>query len=424
VLGRRVIQRAGWSFADQALNSGTNFALSVVIARNVGAAEFGAFGLVFSCYLLAVGFTRAVAGEPLLVRASVGHADMRHQLATASTGTALVIGLLGSAACVVGGIATSGPTHVALLAFALLLPGLLVQDTLRHVSFAAGRPRDAFANDAVWGAAQLIGVVALFRTGHVGLASLTVAWGLGATAAAVWALAAHRLLPAPTQARPWLRRQRDLVPAFVGEFATRNASTRLVVFVVAATAGLDAVAGMRAAQVITGPATVLLLGAGLVTVPEAVRLHERNPELLPQLARRLTIGFGLGALAIGATPLLLSDEAGTALLGASWEQAKPVLLPQALLLAAMGATTGWATGLRALGAARSSLGARLVIAPIGLGAGAIGAVVDGAAGAVYGLAAVYLLGVAVWRRQFVAAAASSATTAPPTGAHDASSTAS
>jgi len=77
VLGRRVIQRAGWSFADQALNSGTNFALSVVIARNVGAAEFGAFGLVFSCYLLAVGFTRAVAGEPLLVRASVGDADER-----------------------------------------------------------------------------------------------------------------------------------------------------------------------------------------------------------------------------------------------------------------------------------------------------------------------------------------------------------
>lgn len=397
---RHVARRASWSFGDQALSSLTNFALAVVVARAVTAEEFGAFGLAFSAYLLVLGLVRAVTAEPLLVRASHVEPAEHARQAEAATGTALVAGV--ASAVVVGGVglALGGATRTALVVLAVALPGLLVQDALRYVAISGGRPRAAFVNDAVWAVTQIVAVGAALATGRDGIGWVTGAWGLAAAVAAAVSLVALALRPRPTAARAWLGEHRDLIPSFVGEVATRNAGTRLTVFAVAATAGLAAVGGVRAAQVVTGPATVVLLGATMVTVPEAVRLHRRHPERLPSVVHRTSLGFGALALVVGLAPLLLPMSWGTALLGATWAEARPVLVPQALLLGAMGATSGYLTGLRVLEAARASLGARLVIAPLGLAAGVLGAWWGGGTGAVAGLAAAYWVGVVVWWRQF------------------------
>lgn len=397
---RRLLRRASWSLGDQALSSLTNLAVSVVVARSVGAEAFGAFGLAFSTYLLLIGFTRAVTAEPLLVRASADSESDHRRAAADALGTALAIALAASAVLAAVALVLAGSTRTALLALAVVLPGLLVQDTVRYAATAAGRPQLAFANDAVWACVQAGAITAVVATDRAEVAAVTLAWGVGASVAAVVGIAQLGATPAPMRTGTWLRTHRDLIPSFVGEFAARNGGTRLTIFAVAAISGLAAVAGVRAAQVVTGPATVLLLGASMVTVPEAVRLHRADPTRLPGVVRNLTLWFGAGALLLGLAPLAVPLRWGQAALGATWAEARPVLAPQALLLGAMGATSGYVTGLRTLAAAHRSLGARLVIAPLSLVAGVAGAWLAGGAGAVAGLAAAYWVGVAVWRHQF------------------------
>ena len=54
------VRRLGWGLADQSLSSLTNFALAVLVARQVSTAGLGAFGLAFTTYTITLGATRAL----------------------------------------------------------------------------------------------------------------------------------------------------------------------------------------------------------------------------------------------------------------------------------------------------------------------------------------------------------------------------
>jgi O-antigen/teichoic acid export membrane protein len=206
--------------------------------------------------------------------------------------------------------------------------------------------------------------------------------------------------PAPAYARHWLRDQRDLVPAFVAEFAARNGARNLTLFVIGAVGGLAAVGSIRAAQVLFGPLNVILLSIPLLAVPEAARLLVRDEARLGSFVERLTLGLSALAGIFGLAALLLPESVGSDLFGATWPDARTVLVPQAVFLASVGATSGQLVGLRALAAATESLTARLLVAPLTVCAGTVGAMTGGASGAMWGIALANWVGVVIWHRQF------------------------
>ena len=68
---------------------------------------------------------------------------------SAATGTALVAGIVGGLACAAAALVFPS-TGKALLALAVCLPLLLLQDTWRHAFLARGSPSAAFLNDLAW----------------------------------------------------------------------------------------------------------------------------------------------------------------------------------------------------------------------------------------------------------------------------------
>jgi O-antigen/teichoic acid export membrane protein len=58
------------AIVDQGLISGTNFLVSILLARHLKPAEYGRFGIAFSAYLLAAVAHDALVIEPLAVFAS------------------------------------------------------------------------------------------------------------------------------------------------------------------------------------------------------------------------------------------------------------------------------------------------------------------------------------------------------------------
>jgi hypothetical protein len=94
--------------------------------------------------------------------------------------------------------------------------------------------------------------------------------------------------------------------------------------------------------------------------------------------------------------LLLPDQIGVQLLGAVWPTASTLILPATLAVTFAGISSGAATGLRALGAARRSLRAQLITSTAYVIAGLSGAVLNGALGSSWGVASGCLIGACAW----------------------------
>src|SRR4051794_25468069 len=163
LLGRlsQVGRKLSWGVADQGVSSLSNFAVNIYIARLLGAEQYGTFSIVFVTYAFALNACRGLVSDPLMIRFShVEHPTWRRVTAD-SSGAAVAIGLaLGGCLLVAAGL-LRGTLGLGLLALALSLPGLLLQDSWRFAFFAAGRGFQAFLNDAIWLVVLLVAMVAL-----------------------------------------------------------------------------------------------------------------------------------------------------------------------------------------------------------------------------------------------------------------------
>jgi O-antigen/teichoic acid export membrane protein len=133
--------------------------------------------------------------------------------------------------------------------------------------------------------------------------------------------------------------------------------------------------------------TILFLGMGLVTIPEAARALQRSPRHLPLFCILVSGGLTVAALAWGVVLLVAVPRGlGNGLLGPIWRQTYPLVLPQMLYVMGQAVGSGAGTGLHALGAARRSLRVVLLMAAINSAFTLAGALTAGIAGTVIGMA--------------------------------------
>jgi O-antigen/teichoic acid export membrane protein len=392
----RLATRAGWGLADQALSSLTNFAVGIYVARSLGPRGLGAFSLAFATYLLALNSSRGLATDPLVVRYSgVDTAAWRRAVAR-STGVATTVGAVAGAASVAAGMLLRGPTGAAFTALGVVLPGLMLQDSWRYSFFSAGRGGQAFANDLVWAIVlfPLMAVVAAGR--HPEVQWFVLGWGVAATLAALAGAVQARLVPRPSAAAGWLRQHRELAPRYLAENLSFSAATQLRLYGLSAVAGLAAVGALRAAELLLGPLNVVIMGIGLIGVPEGASVLRRSPRRLWPFCLVLGALQAAAALVWGLTMLLLPDGVGVRLLGPSWHPASELLVPVTINVALTGFWIGAWTGLRALGVARRSLRAQAYGSTAFLAGALLGAWLAGAAGAAWGGAAGTAVATGVW----------------------------
>lgn len=398
---RSIGRRFGWGVGDQALSSVTNLAIGFLAARTLPTADFGSFAVVFAAYLVALGAARAITSEPFVIRyAAVSASDWRTGAASA-TGSAVAIGLLGGMVCAIAGLIAGGPLGSGLLALGVMMPGLLLQDTWRFTFFAARRGSSSFANDLVWAAALAAGMTTLVLTRTASVGWLVVAWGGAGTVAGLFGTVQAYVLPSPGRTMVWMRRHRDLFPRFLGEFSVTTGVGQITTLGLGAIAGLIELGTLRAGQILLGPFNVLSLGISIVAVPEGVRALRKSSEELARFCRRVSLFLAAGALTLGATVWALPDRIGTALLRENWSGGHSIVIPLAIGMAFFGIVLGAGVGLRSLAAARLSLRAKLLVAPLMLAGPLTGAALTGAIGAAWGGTMAISIGVVIWWRYFL-----------------------
>ena len=382
----RALRRLGWGVADQGIASLSNFALGLFVARTYGAGGFGAFTLAFVTYAVVLNASRGLGTDPLLVRHS-GPPDAAWRGATAAaTGTALTVGLVGGALCVVAGLLLPAGIGTGFLLLGPGLPGLMLQDSFRFAFFASGRGRAAFTNDLVWTLLLIATLGVLYLTGLGSSAICLLVFGATATASALVGAAQARVLPRPLRFRSWLRTHRALSFRYLLENVSISVATQIRSFVLGGVVSLAAVGYVRSSEILMGPFLVLLMGLSQVAVPEASRAFQADAHRLWGFCLRLG-GIQAGAaIAWGVVLLTIFPLGlGPALLGEIWGPTSRLIPPITLTVCAASFITAANAGLRAMGISRRSLKAQLTSATLYASLGALGAVLAGATGTSWGV---------------------------------------
>ncbi|HEX4830194.1 MAG TPA: hypothetical protein VH478_03765 [Trebonia sp.] len=393
----QLARRFGWGLADQMMSSLSNAALSFYVARELGAAQFGAFSIAYVTYSFALNASRGLATDPLIVRYSSAEMPKWRRAVMNSTGTAAVVGVLTGVLALVAAVVMGGSLGLAFLGLGLTLPGLLLQDSWRYAFFALGRGNQAFLNDTVWTVSMLPALAAL-RLAHQGnVFWFVLVWGGCAYIAAAIGPLQARLMPRVSHSWLWVHLHRDLSARYLAENSANSAASQVRLYAVGGIAGLSSVGVVQAASLLMGPFLVIFMGISLVTVPEAARMLRKSPHrFLPYC---VIIGVGLAVLGLlwgVAIYIALPFGVGQLLLKDLWRPAG-ALVPAYTVWVMAGCLIGGATaGLRALGAAKRSLRAMLIASAMFVLGGVAGAYFGGAQGTVDGAAASTLAGAAVW----------------------------
>lgn len=397
--------------ADQAVSSVTNLVVSLLAARALDPDDFGAFALAMSFYFMAAAAIRSVVGDVLVVRyshaddtagpepaadpgsAGLGEAD--RATARRSSGVAFGAGAVGSAVALLSALVVGGPVVGVLVALAVLLPLLMVQDTVRYLFVARGQPERAFAVDVLWGVLQLAAVLVVLA-GQAQAWSVVAAWGGAGAVAGIVGMLWATAVPSPAGVVGWLGEHRDLWPRYLVEYGAGLIAWQVVLVGVGGIAGLAAVGALRAVQVLFGPLHVLNTGARLVAVAEGRRRQGEEAMAARRLVGRVRDLLAGVALVWTGVLFLMPDGVGEALLGENWEGASDVIVPFGIFMATQGVLAAASIGLRVLVAPREALRVALVAAGLLVVPGLAAAFGGGPPAIAWALAAGGTIGSALW----------------------------
>lgn len=391
----RTAVRVSWTVVDQGLSAGSNFLLAVLVARAMDAEAFGAFSVAFLVYSIAVAVNRALIGQPLQITfAAEGPRQFRGAVRRA-LGATILLGLTIGVFAAAFGWLIAGPAGQALVALAVVLPGLMVQDICRMAFFAGARPARATAIDALWTAVMLAGLL-LAPTSDAGVWLPITVWGGSGLLSALYGLVLLDSVPRFNGCVQWAVAQRRLTGYLLAEYALSQGLAQWGILMVGVWGTAAGVGALRAAQVLLGPMNILGAAAFMFAVPEVARRVGMSPAAKGQFA--LTVSAALGGVAViySTALLLLPNGVGEQLLGDTWTGARSVLVPTCLLTVAAAAAAGPVATLYGMGRARTTLAVNLIRAPMLVIGLMVAIPIWDASGAAWVLALVEVVLLPVW----------------------------
>jgi O-antigen/teichoic acid export membrane protein len=378
---------------DQAVSSASNVLISVLAARALGVESFGYFGVVFLSYVTVQGAARALVGEPLLVRPEETRARPGEAI-----GTALVLGF-GFAAVIlaVGAITYLGNEHLgrAFAVLAVCVPLLLLQDLGRFIAFSTHRPTRAVWLDLTWLVLVIAAVGGLVASGSTSLPWFVAVWAGSGAAAGVLTLVQYRHHRVRLQLG-WLRETWSFSWRYTLSFASMQSAALGVSVALIVIAGAKALGAVRGALLLLGPFVQFQAAAIAAGVAEVSRMA---PDDVSGVRRHVlrTTRLTFAVAAVNATVLvLLPDVVGEQILGATWAETEPLLLPAGIQMVLLGLISGTRSALLGLRAVRRTTALDIGTTVFTLSSTVAGAIVGGAVGAFWFIACAQGVVAAVW----------------------------
>ena len=320
---------------DQILSSVSNVGALIWVAHALTPGDFGRFGLIVMIYTVAVVASRSLISTTVIVHPD--EADDHTRRILAST---VITGLAGGGVCALAGLylyvddsTFAGPV----LALAIPLPFMMLQDVGRYVAIARREPGRAVVLDSLWIVLMAGAFVALAALDGASLTWLVLVWAGAGGIAGLWVFGQYG-----TPARggiEWLRQHwgfswRSLVSGITSSGIVLLMGALMTLF-----SSVLAVAAFRAATLLSAPSTAMQLAVSTAAATDIARERDSERAVWHNVRRAITIAFALGALNL-VILVFLPDPVGEAFLGESWFLVEPLMLPVALRVLLMSGQSG------------------------------------------------------------------------------------
>jgi O-antigen/teichoic acid export membrane protein len=373
-------RRLGLVTIDQAISGGSNVLVALLAARLLSSAEFGLFGIVLLGYMLLVGLTRGLVSDPLLL-----HPEEVPKRAGEAIGATCILAVAQALVLFAIGLLVqlwSPPLGDALMVLSACMPLLQLQDLGRYLAIAIHRPVRAVVLDSVWLALMLVAIAVLFTVSDDRSLPLLVGAWAGSGAIAGLLLFANYRWREVRLGLSWPRYTWRFSWRFLIIYTAQQGSALGVSIEVGAIAGARALGGVQGALLLVRPFTMFWLAASTAGIAEIARSADDPPEVWRHVRRTSWVGGAVAAVNM-AVLLLLPNGLGETLLGDSWGVAQPLFLPTGLFIVLSGLLGGPIAGLIGLRAMGKATTINIVMAILGLIVAALGAVINGALGAMW-----------------------------------------
>lgn len=378
--------RVAAGVVDQIVSSGTNFATSLVAARLLAPDRFGSVVVALSIAVVVVSAQRAFVGDTLLAYAPAAEPGRRAELARHAVTAAAVLGCAGAlVGLAIGSLPFDLTRDVGWMA--IWLPAVVVQDSLRYVAFAEGRPQRALLSDLVWAMVQGLALVVVIMQGWDSGPTVLATWGLGATAGATAACLLAQLNPLAGRPREWLRETRHLSGWFAAQTLVAQSQGQVVVFIIGGILGTAAVGGLRAVQLaLILPVLTLLLAAQSLFVPRIAAASARGDYgLIRRWVRRLATQFLIGSVVLSVPVVIWRDDVVGMIFGSDFSEYTDLMLPVAVATVLLSLNTPYTAACRGLQNARGIFGIQALYSFFTIPAAIVGAITYGVLGAAWAM---------------------------------------
>jgi O-antigen/teichoic acid export membrane protein len=394
---RRTLGRAGGALVDQALSSGTQLLLIVLVARRADPTTVGAVSVALLAHGFLMGVVRAAVGEIALLRCRADRTATRRE-ACRGLFLCLLAGLvvalgLAAAAAVVG-----GQVGHFLLLMALAAPLVYCQDLLRYVAYGAGRVEHAIVGDAVWLVVQVAASAVLLAKGDATPTRLVLAWVLGAGFGVLALTLRQRLRPRPVAVGRWWAEERARASGFLADFLVSNGMWQGAFLLLGILMSLEELGALRVAVVSVSPLANLLAGVRTLILAHLAGLRAQ-PARACRRAAQLGLGLAGAAALYGAGLVLLPDRWGSELFGETWSQAAALVGIIAVAEVIRLPTFAAIDLVKVLGAPMDLVRTRLTGGVAVVAGLLVGAIVAGPRGAALGTAVGYAFNQIIWWRR-------------------------
>jgi O-antigen/teichoic acid export membrane protein/thymidylate kinase len=391
---RRWAGRALLVVIDQGLISGSNFALGILLARWLGAAEYGAYALAFATFLLLSLVYHAIVLEPMSVFGGSKYRDSLRQYLgellwlQAAIGVTCIL-ILGTGAMVIHALGRGRELVPALLGVSFASPCVLLLWFARRALYLEYRASLAAAGATLYSTILFAAMWGLYHTGFLSTLSAFVIMGIAALATSTYLL---------TWLRPVLK------PSRLGsELSVRSEHWRygrwaltssifiwipwnLYYPVLASFSGLAAAGTLRALMNLALPMTQLYAAFALLFLPHTARVAQVEGWAGARRQGYIIGGiFTLGSVAYWAPVLLWSRPLVAFLYHGNYANTTTYLPWLAVASILAGTTFGPMCAFRAMHSPSTVCLIYFISSTVGVALGVPAARAYGLSGALFGL---------------------------------------
>ena len=187
---------------------------------------------------------------------------------------------------------------------------LAAQDYWRWIGFLTRHPGRSLANDMVFNCAMAVALGIVFLTHVHSIAAVVGAWGLGATAGAIYGLRQYRVRPTFSGGLALIRNRWSFSKWLAANSLLTSAGNQAYVVIEGIFLGAAGLGGLNvAAALVWGPVGVLIQAGGSLGLPEAGRAYAdkgwvglRRVANIVTLAGLLSVGLWVAvSLGLGTT---------------------------------------------------------------------------------------------------------------------------